>query len=821
MKSIIRCAALVICLSVCAGTSWGGQEQYSQIRIFIDNKAEWDILRQLSLDIVWDSLGCVEVMATPADISLLQGEGLRYTVIHPDVSAFYQSRLDLKRTMGGYKTLAEIYAHVDSVIAGHRNIITNRISIGQTIEGRDLWAFKISDNPSIDEGEPEVLYTAAIHAREVITPLILLNFIDSLATNYGVSTEITNLVDTRALWFVVVVNPDGYYHNEVTNPGGGGMWRKNRRNNGDGTYGIDLNRNYGYNWGYDDDGSSPTTSSETYRGTGPFSEPETQAMRDFISAHHFVLTLYYHSYSNLILWPWGYDQLYTPDDDIFQVIGDSITSYNAYDPGPSWTLYVTNGSSDDWGYGEQTTKDMNLAITIEAGNSSDGFWPPLSRINPLVNENYNPCLYLARIADNVWTMRPPARPTLIVADTVAGAGYSVDWSLYDTLNPAAAYELVEMQNLTRQTDSAQSFDNWTNNQFKLDQFAGHLALPSFYSDSGDNLSHYMQTKEKVQVHPGDSLLFWTIYAIESGWDYAYVEVSSDGTTFTPIAGNITTTANPHSMNRGNGITGTSSGWVQAKFDLSAYVGQEIFIRFSYLTDVSVAEFGFYVDEVYPVESFGITSVVSSSITDTSYAFANHPTGLFYYKVRAKDAQNQWSGFSDVQSTHVIGSFTCVDSDGDGFGDPGHPENTCPDDNCPSVYNPDQADIDIDGIGDVCDNCPAVANVGQEDADSDGIGDLCDNCPTVSNPSQLDSDSDGTGDACECCQGIRGNIDNDSQQVIDVGDLVTMVDFMFGGQASPVCSEESDVDGTGTVDVGDLVYMVEFMFGDGPSPVSCF
>ncbi len=840
MKSLITAVALAVCLSLIAGLSRAEDPTYSQVRVFIDRKDQWDIARKMALDMVWDSTGCFDVMATPKDLSNIQAKGLRYKVIHADVSAFYQSRLNEKVTMGGYLTLSEIYAHVDSVIALHRSIMTDRISIGTTIEGRDLWAFKISDNPDVEEDEPEVLYTAAIHAREVITPLILLNYVDSLVTLYGSNPEITDLVNNRQLWFIIPVNPDGYYRNQVTNPGGGGMWRKNRRNNGDGTYGVDLNRNYGYEWGFDDDGSSPITSDETYRGTGPFSEPETQAVRDFISAHNFVITLYFHSYSNLILWPWGYDQIYTPDDDIFSIMGDSLTSYNGYTPEASWGLYVTNGSSDDWGYGEQTTKNKNLAFTIESGNSSDGFWPPLSRITPLVNENYGACLYMARVAADIWTIRPPEKPLLTVADTVEAAGYEVNWQLHDTLNPALVYELDEMQNLARLTDSASNFGNWDNHQFKIDTFVGHNA-PSFYSDSGDNLSHYMTSKQAIQVQSGDSLKFWTNYSIESGWDYAYVEVSTDGVTFTPIPGNITTNVDPHGQNHGNGITGASSGWVYAKFDLSAYVGQEIFVRFSYITDVSVTEYGFYVDNVYPVETFGTTNVVSASLADTSYTFGSHPGGLFYYKVRGKDAQDQWSAYSNIRSTFVRTEAVCFDSDGDGFGDPGHPENTCPDDNCPSIANPDQSDVDNDGLGDVCDpcpsdplndqdndgfcadvdNCPTIANADQADIDGDGVGDVCDNCPMVANADQTDSNGDGIGDVCECCQGMRGNVNADSTNTVDISDLIVLVDYMFGGEAALVCPDEGDVDGSTELDISDLVYMADFMFGDGPAPVACF
>ena len=103
-------------------------------------------------------------------------------------------------------------------------------------------------------------------------------------------------------------------------------------------------------------------------------------MRDFTNAHDFVIAINYHSYSNLLLWPWGYDYLLTPDNEIFVEIGDTVASYNYYAPGPGWMLYPVNGDSDDWMYGEQTSKNKILSMTMEVGSSDDYFWPPLSRI---------------------------------------------------------------------------------------------------------------------------------------------------------------------------------------------------------------------------------------------------------------------------------------------------------------------------------------------------------------------------------------------------------------------------------------------------------
>ena len=113
-------------------------------------------------------------------------------------------------------------------------------------------------------------------------------FMDQLLDDYGHDPEATFLVDQRELFFVPCVNPDGYEYNRTTNPGGGGLWRKNRRANVGGSYGVDLNRNYATGWSAPNGGSSPTPTSDTYRGTAPFSEPETAALEAFAASRHFV-----------------------------------------------------------------------------------------------------------------------------------------------------------------------------------------------------------------------------------------------------------------------------------------------------------------------------------------------------------------------------------------------------------------------------------------------------------------------------------------------------------------------------------------------------
>ncbi|MGB5288145.1 MAG: M14 family zinc carboxypeptidase [Ignavibacteriaceae bacterium] len=396
-------------------------QNYKEVKIYLNDIKDINTLFSAGMEfdhLVYEKDNSIRTFISDNDFAILQSTGFSYEILIDDWYNYYANLPKLTEyekqqfiqqskdnfnvggfgygSMGGFYTLAEINAKLDSMYLQYPNIITQKFSIGLSIENRPIYAVKISDNPTVNESEPQVHMNSLIHAREPQGMMTVMYYMYYLLENYGTDPEVTYLVNNREIYFVLCINPDGYEYNRQTNPSGGGMWRKNRRNNG-GSYGVDLNRNFGYMWGYNNSGSSGTPSSETYRGTAAFSEPETQAIRNFANSKNFKTALNYHTYSNLLLYPWGYINSPTPDNAIFIEYSDDMVAYNGYENGqPPQILYDVNGSSDDWMYGEQTSKPKIFAMTPEVG--STGFWPTQAEIFPLAIENLLPNLYYTWVA---------------------------------------------------------------------------------------------------------------------------------------------------------------------------------------------------------------------------------------------------------------------------------------------------------------------------------------------------------------------------------------------------------------------------------------
>ena len=280
--------------------------------------------------------------------------------------------------------------------------ITKLETIGKSVEGRDLWALHINTTPaSLQSGtsaKPGAVFMGDHHAREHVSVEIPLMFAQYLLDNLA-DPKIAAMIDSRDIWIIPMVNPDGAEY-DIQN-GTYAWWRKNRRNNGDGTYGVDLNRNYGFEWGTG--GSDKDTSSDIYMGPAPFSEPETLAVKNFIDAHlNTKVLLTFHTFSELVLYPWGhtYDAVGTTKDlDVFKKMATTMAAWNHYTAEQSSALYIASGDTTDWAYGAHGI----FAFTFELSPSSmsdGGFYPGAAAIDKVFNDNLKPCLYLLDTADD-------------------------------------------------------------------------------------------------------------------------------------------------------------------------------------------------------------------------------------------------------------------------------------------------------------------------------------------------------------------------------------------------------------------------------------
>lgn len=400
----LRLASLFILIALLAsGLAAGAQGQEGQglpplyvVQIAASTRDQRsDIIRQgFAIDAVSDD--AVIVTVSEEELQRLREQGFHLLDVQP-----LQFPIDDE----GYHDFAEMVAEIEQAAADHPDIVQLSV-IGESIEGRDLYAVKISDNVTSDEAEPAVLLFALTHAREHLTVEQALDLIAYFSDNYGLRGDITNLVNEREIWILPNVNPDGdEYDRSHYGDGWYWGWRKNRRDNGDSNWGVDVNRNYGYRWGYDNSGSSPYTGSQTYRGPAPFSEPETQAIRDFALDHpDLVTSISLHTYGELILWPYGYTYEDVPadmepeDHAIFVEMGRAMAALNGYTAQQASDLYRTNGDSDDWLYGKQGI----FAFTFELypATAYPGFYPDDNVIPAETARNRGAVSYLIGVSDN-------------------------------------------------------------------------------------------------------------------------------------------------------------------------------------------------------------------------------------------------------------------------------------------------------------------------------------------------------------------------------------------------------------------------------------
>ncbi|WP_410810337.1 M14 family zinc carboxypeptidase [Micromonospora sp. 067-2] len=355
--------------------------------------------------------GVLHISATTTEAAAISRLGFRLEPLAPPPSAERGASdvgaLAFPPADSNYHDYAELTAVVNQAVADHP-AIARKISIGTSYEGRDLVAVKISDNVGTDEGEPEILFNAQQHAREHLTVEMAIYLLNLFTDNYGSDSRITNIVNSREIWIVPTVNPDGSEYDIAT--GSYRSWRKNRQpNSGSSNVGTDLNRNWSYQWGCCG-GSSGTTSSDTYRGPSAFSAPETSALRNFVNSRvvggvqQIKANIDFHTYSELVLWPFGYTTANNPAGmsadqyNTFSTIGQQLAATNNYTPEQSSDLYIADGTSIDWMWATHNI----WAYTFEmypGSSGGGGFYPPDEVIPAQTSRNREAVLLLSEYAD--------------------------------------------------------------------------------------------------------------------------------------------------------------------------------------------------------------------------------------------------------------------------------------------------------------------------------------------------------------------------------------------------------------------------------------
>ena len=400
LAAALALGALLAAITVEAGPpveADGPARLYTVVMTAPDRDARTRVARTgLAIDAIGP--GTVTSVVDAAGLARLLRQGLRPLAVTP---------LDFPPADSAYHNYAELVAAIEQTVAAYPGIV--RVSTaGFSREGRAILAVKISDEPDIDDpAEPAVLFMSLHHAREHLTVEMALEIIRLFTEGYGDDPVLTNLVNTREIWVLPNINPDGGEYDIET--GVYRYWRKNRRFNGldslgNSIFGVDLNRNYGYRWSLEP-GSSGTPSDETYRGPAAFSEPETLAVRDFVLAHpDITAAITFHTYAELILYPYGYtyDDLpadMTPVDlMVFRKLAGDMAATNGYVAQQASDLYTTSGDTVDWLYGERGI--FGFTFEMYPRDYNPGFYPPGSVIEQETQRNDAAVIYLTTVADN-------------------------------------------------------------------------------------------------------------------------------------------------------------------------------------------------------------------------------------------------------------------------------------------------------------------------------------------------------------------------------------------------------------------------------------
>jgi carboxypeptidase T len=700
-----------------------GIEKYSQVKIFATSPSDFQKVQNagLFLDGGIHKPGLYfETWLSESEIAMLKNSGVSYNVTIDDWMQYYNSipkmtsgqvqealqkskddfnvSHSIYGTMGGHLKVAEINAKLDSLRLQYPTLVSTKWSIGNTYENRSMWTVRITKNPDAPTGRPEIWLNGVTHAREPLGMENVLYFVYWLVENYNIDPIATYILNNREIYWTPIINVDGYYYNETTNPNGGGQWRKNRKPQGSST-GVDLNRNFGtYNfWNSTNNGSSTSQSSDTYRGPSPFSEPETQVFKSFFNSRNFKVGLDYHTYGNYLIKPYAWcDPTPTPDDAVFNEYGNDIVAVNHFTFGtPYQTVnYYVRGGDLDWCYSNDSTghSDHRFIMTPEVGVI--GFWPPQANILPeaqtcfemnkyycliagaytgLKNYSFNKTSYIqnetgnlkvvfrnkGRVdASNIKVMFTPITNYLTIPTQVYTKAslpvFVADSTTFNFTISTACPNNTALKGRLRimQNDSVAMYDQnlnifvGTGYTILLDSAENGTAkwptmtnwsivtnkyLSPTHSFKGactnGGVNQMISIPLNVTTYPEVYLSFYQKYALESGYDYGFVDVSSNnGSSWMRIA-------------TFNGVD--SSSWKLQTYNLTSYVAgsANMLVRFRDSCDTGTNWDGWYVDNIKitgfnpgPMGVIGNNTIPVKFSLEQNYPNPFNPTTQINYSI---------------------------------------------------------------------------------------------------------------------------------------------------------------------------------------------
>ena len=617
------------------------------VRVYADS---WQALERISPKYAFDIAGAragvwYDIIADQKVMDSIIASGLQYEVtvhsIAEQKDRVRASFLSYSETNDSLRALAVSYPDI---------CMFDSLPI-TTYEGRWVYGLKISDNPTLeDDEEPGFLIDGMHHAREWACVPTVMFFIDSMIASYGVVSQITDIINSTEIYCFPIINADGY----VYDYGNYNDWRKNREPFG-GAIGTDPNRNYPGcspniegDWGAVDEGQATHRPSYSlFCGAYVNSGDETRALTQYVKTHTCNAYMSYHSFSELIMWPWGWTGQPCPDATLHSQVGNHMANMverlygGTYGRGSIYTaIYPVSGSSLDWvfSWNHWVNGVSHLGFTTELGTN---FYQPSGDLDHIVHENFDALLYLADFCDSIVLLTdgvvPPPEISLLGS---VPQDFTVSWQPRNADDNHPLYwELVELSLPSVIEDDLESgTDRWHLDGFTLSTTYAHSGTYSFFSGNSDDMNHAVSTVHPYVVGPGDSVTFWCRYNLEYRYDVAVVEVSEN----TKEWFNLDTTR----------FNGDQNTWVRKAYSLADWEGSSIYIRFRAMTDQNTLAGGFYVDDIAPVCLFEHVDTVSSSIPDTFYQFTDHDTGDYYYYVRGDNAQWDWGDYSRLEKANV-------------------------------------------------------------------------------------------------------------------------------------------------------------------------